>query len=75
MLGVVIGRPEEAEHLGVVLDADGAQQRGDRDLSLPVDLDAEQVLVARLNSSQAPRFGITFAANRIGPVAGSSAPV
>src|SRR5687768_11531976 len=47
MLGVVIGRREDLLDLGRV-EADGTQQRGDRDLALAVDLDAEQVLVGRL---------------------------
>ena len=40
---------------------DGAQQRRDRDLALAVDLDRDDVLFEVSNSSQAPRFGISFA--------------
>ena len=48
VLGIGVDRAVEAANLLVVLVADGAQQRGGRDLALAVHLDPELVLVVRL---------------------------
>ena len=48
VLGIRVDRREQRADLVVVLVADGAQQRGRRDLALAVDLDPELVLVVGL---------------------------
>ena len=48
VLRVVVDRREGGRHLRVIGEAHRAQECGDRDLALAVDLDAEKVLVRRL---------------------------
>ena len=72
---VVHARVDGAEERGdlvVRLVADGAEERRRRDLPLPVHLDREQVLVARLELEPCPAVGDDLRAYSVRPDAGSS---